>query len=428
MAEQSSIQCPNCGENIDVNDILKHQLEDSIRKEFQQKAAAQAKELELKSEQFEKAKTEFEAKKKQENELFAERLEREKKTAEKEISEKLKAKLEEENKDRMLLMEKELSEKSEKLRELNKMTGEIAKLQREKLEMKEAIEAEAQKQLNATLVLERDKIRKQEEEKNELKIKEYQKQSDDQKKLIEEMKRKQEQGSMQLQGEVMELAIEEWLASNFPLDTIDEIKKGANGADCLQIVNTRELQNCGSIYYESKRTKAFQPSWIEKFKNDIRTKRANIGVLVTEVMPNGMERMGMRDGIWICTYEEFKGLTAVLRQSLIQVSQAVQAQENKGDKMSMLYDFLTSNEFRLQIEGIVEGFTQMQSDLDSEKRAMQRIWKQREKQIEKVVHNTLGMYGSIRGIAGNAVQTVRALELDFVEGEQEDEEPKELFE
>jgi hypothetical protein len=419
MAEQSSIQCPNCGTTIDVNDILKHQLEDSIRKEYQQKANAQAKELELKNEQFEKAKTEFEAKKKQENELFAERLEREKKTAEKEITEKVKNKLAEENKDRLLAMEKELSEKSEKLRELNKMEGEIAKLQREKLEMKEAIEAEAQKQLNATLVLERDKIRKQEEEKNELKIKEYQKQSDDQKKLIEEMKRKQEQGSMQLQGEVMELAIEEWLANNFPLDTIDEIKKGANGADCLQIVNTRELQNCGSIYYESKRTKAFQPAWIEKFKNDIRTKRANIGVLVTEVMPAGMDRMGMRDGIWICTYEEFKGLSAVLRQSLIQVSQAVQAQENKGDEMSMLYDFLTSNEFRLQIEGIVEGFTQMQSDLDSEKRAMQRIWKQREKQIEKVIHNTLGMYGSIRGIAGNAVQTVRALELDFVDEEKD---------
>ena len=425
MAEQSSIQCPNCGTTIDVNDILKHQLEDSIRKEFQQKANAQTRELELRNEQFEKAKSEFEAKKKQENELFAERLDREKRIAEKDITEKLKTKLDEENKDRLLSMEKELSEKSEKLRELNKMTGEIAKLQREKLEMKEAIEAEAQKQLNATLVLERDKIRKQEEEKNELKIKEYQKQSDDQKKLIEEMKRKQEQGSMQLQGEVMELAIEEWLANNFPLDSIDEVKKGANGADCLQIVNTRELQNCGSIYYESKRTKSFQPAWIEKFKNDIRTKRANIGVLVTEVMPSGMDRMGMRDGIWICTYDEFKGLSAVLRQSLIQVSQAIQSQENKGDKMSMLYDFLTSNEFRLQIEGIVEGFTQMQGDLDSEKRAMQRIWKQREKQIEKVVHNTLGMYGSIRGIAGNAVQTVRALELDFIEDDEE-EKPKEL--
>lgn len=424
MAEQSSIQCPNCGTPIDVNDVLKHQLEDSIRKEFQQKANIQNRELELKNEQFEKAKTEFEAKKKQENELFAERLEREKKAAEKEIGEKLKTKLEEENKDRLLLMEKELSEKSEKIRELNKMEGEIAKLQREKLEMKEAIQAEAEKQLNAQLTLEREKIRKQEDDKNELKFKELQKQLEEQKKLTEEMKRKQEQGSMQLQGEVMELAIEEWLANNFPLDSIDEVKKGANGADCLQIVNTREHQNCGSIYYESKRTKAFQPSWIEKFKNDIRTKRANIGVLVTEVMPAGMERMGMRDGIWICTYDEFKGLSAVLRQSIIQVSQAVQAQENKGDKMSMLYDFLTSNEFRLQVEGIVEGFTQMQSDLDAEKRAMQRIWKQREKQIEKVVHNTLGMYGSIRGIAGNAVQTVRALELDFIEDDNDD--PKEL--
>src|SRR6185312_6554436 len=162
MAEQSSIQCPNCGTPIDVNDVLKHQLEDSIRKEFQQKATIQNKELELKNEQLDKAKAEFEAKKKQENELFAERLERERKIAEKEISEKLKTKLEEENKDRLLLMEKELSEKSEKIRELNKMEGEIAKLQREKLEMKDAIQAEAEKQLNVTLVQEREKIRKQE--------------------------------------------------------------------------------------------------------------------------------------------------------------------------------------------------------------------------------------------------------------------------
>jgi hypothetical protein len=413
MADQTSIQCPNCGTSINVNDILKHQLEDSIRKEYLKKETAQAKELAAKNDELAKAQAEFEVKKKQENELFTERLEKEKKAAEIEITVKLKTKLEDENKDRLLGMEKELSEKSEKLRELSKMEGEVAKLQREKLEMKDAIEAEAQKQLNATLTLEREKIRKQEDDKNELKFAALQKQLEDQKKLTEEMKRKQEQGSMQLQGEVMELAIEEWLAFNFPLDTIDEIKKGANGADCLQIVNTREEQNCGTIYYESKRTKAFQPAWIEKFKNDIRAKKVNLGVLVTEVMPSGMDRMGFKDGIWICTFEEFKGLSAVLRQSLIQVSQAVQSQENKGDKMEMLYDFLTSNEFRLQMEGITEGFTQMQTDLSSEKRAMQRIWSQREKQIDKVINNTVHMYGSIRGIAGNAVQTVKALELDY---------------
>jgi hypothetical protein len=414
MSDQTSIKCPKCGTSIDVNDILKHQLEDKIRLEYQEKAAKQENEIAAKNEQFEKDKAAFEAKKKQENELFLEKLEKEKKAAEIVITEKVKIKLVEENKELFLSMEKELTEKSEKLSDFNKMVAENAKLQREKLEMKEAIDAENQIKLNETLTLEREKIRKQEEDKNELKFKEYQKQSDDQKKLIEEMKRKQEQGSMQLQGEVMELAIEEWLASNFPLDTIDEIKKGVNGADCLQIVNTRELQNCGTIYYESKRSKAFQPAWIEKFKNDIRAKKVNLGVLVTEVMPSGMDRMGFKDGIWICTFEEFKGLSAVLRQSVIKVSEAVQSQENKGDKMEMLYDFLTSNEFRLQMEGIVEGFSQMEADLTAEKRSTMAHWKKREKQIHKVVSNTIHMYGSIRGIAGNAIQTVKALELDYI--------------
>ena len=413
MNDKSTINCPNCNTVIDVNNILKNQLEDNIRKEYQLKADAQANELIAKNEAFTKEKAAFEIKKNHENELFADRLAKEKKIAEKEITAKIKLSLDEENKDRLLAMEKELSEKSEKLRELNKMQGEIAKLQREKLEMKDVLENENQKLLNETIIAEREKIRKQEVDKNELKFAGLQKQLEDQKKLTEEMKRKQEQGSMQLQGEILELAIEDWLSNNFPLDTIDEIKKGANGADCLQTVNTRDAGNCGTIYYESKRTKSFQPTWIEKFKNDIRDKKANIGVLVTEVLPVGMERMGFREGIWICTFEEFKGLSAVLRQSLIQISQAVQSQENKGDKMVMLYNYLTSNEFHLQIEGIVEGFSQMQSDLDSEKRAMQRIWKQREKQIEKVINNTIGMYGSIKGIAGNALQTVKALELDF---------------
>jgi hypothetical protein len=412
MADQTSIKCPKCGTSIDVNDILKHQLEDSIRLEYQEKSKKDAEELAAVKTQLDKEKADFEAKKKQESELFAERLEQAKKVSEKEITEKLKKKLEEENKDKVSVMEKELSEKSEKLRELSKTQAELAKVQREKLEMKEALEAENQIKLNESLNVEREKIRKQEDEKNELKFAALQKQLEDQKKLTEEMKRKQEQGSMQMQGEVMELAIEEWLTSQFPLDTIDEIKKGASGADCLQIVNTRELQNCGTIYYESKRTKAFQATWIEKFKNDIREKNANLGVLVTEVLPNGMDRMGMKDGIWICTFEEFKGLSAVLRETIIRVSQAVQNQENKEDKMEMLFDFLTSNQFHLQMEGIVEGFTQMQEDLLKEKRAMQSIWKQREKQIDKVINNAINMHASIRGIAGNAVQSIKALELD----------------
>ena len=143
----------------------------------------------------------------------------------------------------------------------------------------------------------------------------------------------------------------------------------------------------------------------------MRDKSADIGVLVTEAMPSDMERMGLRDGVWICNYEEFKGLCLVLRESLIKLNTAVAVQENRGDKMHMLYDFLTSNTFKMQVEAIVEGFSQMKADLDSEKRSMQRIWKQRDKQIEKVISSTIDMYGSIRGIAGNAVKPVKALEL-----------------
>lgn len=216
---------------------------------------------------------------------------------------------------------------------------------------------------------------------------------------------------MQTQGEVQELAIEEWLAEKFPLDTIQEIKKGERGADCIQIVHTRARQNCGSIYYESKRTKHFQASWIEKFKADIQDRGANIGVLVTEAMPQDMRRLGLMEGIWVCSFEEFKGLCTVLRESVIHISTAVITQENKGDKMGMLYDYLTGKEFQLQIEAIVEGFTQMKSDLESEQRAMRSIWKKREKQIEKVLLNTTGMYGSIKGIAGNAFHSIPALEL-----------------
>lgn len=417
MKNETQIKCPNCGTSIDVQDILAHQLEEEIKQKYQSQIAEEKKKYEAGQEKLNEEKLEFEKKKKQENELFQERLENQLKEGKKEIEYKLKLKLKEEQSEQFDALQKELNEKSEQVKELNRSKAEIEKLKREKSELKEIAEAESQKRLNEILISEKEKIKKSEEDKNELRFKEMEKQLADQKKLTEEMKRKQEQGSMQLQGEVQELAIEEWLASKFPLDTIEEIKKGARGGDCIQIVHSRTEQNCGTIYYESKRTKDFQPSWIEKFKADIRDRGADIGVLVTEVMPSDMDRMGLKDGIWICNYEEFKSLCAVLREGILKVNNAIITQENKGDKMDLLYDYLTSSTFRMQIEAIVEGFTQMKSDLDSEKRSMQRIWKQREKQIEKVVTNTIDMYGSIKGIAGNAIQSVKALELPGADDE-----------
>jgi hypothetical protein len=420
--KESKINCPHCGGEIDVQHVLAHQLEEDIKKTYNSQLASEKLKFENQAKQLETEKIAFEEKKKRENELFQDRLDAKVKEEKALLEVKLKAKLEQEKGEEFKLLEKELNEQSEKLKDLSRSKAEISKLIREKSELKEAIEAEAQKSLNQQLIEEKEKIRKIEQEKNELVVREMQKQLDDQKKLTEEMKRKQEQGSMQMQGEVQELAIEDWLTTNFPLDTIEEIKKGARGGDCIQVVHTRNRQNCGTIYYESKRTKDFQPSWIEKFKNDIREKGADIGVLVTEAMPSDMERMGLKEGIWICTYEEFKALSLALRESIILVSNASIAQENKGDKMHLLYDYLTSKTFTMQVEAIVEGFTQMKIDLDSEKRAMQRIWKQREKQIEKVITNTIDMYGSVKGIAGSAIPEVKALELPTFSDEDEVEE------
>jgi hypothetical protein len=411
MSNENHIKCPNCGTQIDVNDLLSHQLEEEIRQKYQAQLSEEKQKFQTQMDALNVAKEEFEKRKQKENELFQERLDKQLKEERIAIENKLKTKLSEEQAEQFKLLQDELNQKSEQVKELNRTKAEIERLKREKEEAKELAEAEAQKKLNEQLSTEKEKIRKSEEEKNELKMRDLQKQLDDQKRLTEEMKRKQEQGSMQLQGEVQELAIEEWLQTQFPLDSIEEIKKGARGGDCIQTVNTFAQQNCGKIYYESKRTKDFQGSWIEKFKADMREKAADIGVLVTEAMPSDLERMGLRDGIWVCTYEEFKGLSGVLRESIIQISTALGSQVNKGDKMQLLYDYLTSNSFRMQVEAIVEGFSSMKTALESEKRAMQRIWKEREKQIDKVINNTIDMHASIRGIAGNAIQAVKALEL-----------------
>lgn len=420
MSNQTTIKCPNCNTEIDINEVLYHQLENKYKNEHLAEKKKLEAEIEAKRKEY---KTHLDSLKAQEEALKEqkEKFEEEIKLATQKqlraertkLQEALRKEILDEQSESISLLQKQLEEKSNQVKELNNAKAQIEQLKRDKEEMESAIMAKAEISLNEKLKLEKEKIQKATDEQNELKLR----QKDEQLRQLQEQlqiaQRKAEQGSMQLQGEVQELAIEEWLKEKFPLDAIDEVKKGARGADCMQIVHTREAQNCGKIYYESKRTKDFQKSWIEKFKADMREKGSDIGVLVTDVMPSDMQRLGLYEGIWICSFEEFKGLSAVLREQIIKIHQAMKSQENKTDKMSLLYGFLTSNEFKMQIEAIVEAFTTMQSDLDSEKRSMQRIWKQREKQIEKVLDNTINMYGSIRGIAGNAIGNIKALELGY---------------
>ena len=406
-----NINCPKCGKKIDVDEILYRQLESDIKQNYNTQIADVKKEYEDKEGKLKERLSTIEEKEKNINEKISNEVKSKLAKQKSELRAKITKDIEEENTEYIKSIQTELAEKSNKLKDFGKAKADIERLKREKSELREEIELENQKKISETLITEREKIAKSEKEKSELKISEKEEVIEQLKKQLTIAQQKAEQGSMQLQGEVQELAIEEWLRNNFPMDDISEVKKGARGADCLQTIKTYASQNCGTIYYESKRTKDFQPSWIEKFKNDIRDKGANIGVLVTDAMPKGLERLGLVNGVWVCSYNEFKGLCFVLRENIIAISNAVSSQENKGEKMVMLYNFLTGNEFKLQIESIVEGFTQMQTDLNSEKRSIQGHWKKREKQIQKVLLNTNFMYNSFKGIAGNAIEPIKALEL-----------------
>ncbi|MCO4845357.1 MAG: DUF2130 domain-containing protein [Sulfurovum sp.] len=423
MSAQNSIKCPNCGTKIDIDEIFYHQIEEKFKqqhladqKKLQDEIEAKRKEykthldtLKVKEDAFKEEKEKFEdalAK------ATKEQVQAQLKIDRKSIEDELKLKIVSEQSDAMASLQKELSEKSEQVKELNNSKIEIEKLKREKSEVESKVKADAQIAMSKQLSEEKEKMQKALDEANALKFKEKDEQMEQLKRSLDDAKRKAEQGSMQIQGEALELAIESWLSSQFPFDTVDEVKKGAFGADCVQTIHTRELQNCGVICYESKNTKAWSDGWISKLKQDMLKVNADLGVLVTSVYPNGMDRMGFVDGIWVCSLDEFKGSVSLLRESLIRVHQTVQKEENRGDKMILLYNYLTGNEFGMQMKSIVDGFMTMQTELDKERRSLMASWKRRQKLIDGVLQNTTEMYGSLQGIAGSgALGYIEALEL-----------------
>jgi hypothetical protein len=297
------------------------------------------------------------------------------------------------------------------------MSKQVKEFQQKELEFLKQVqaiqakEAELELELQRKLMAEREnlktQIQKEEAERGslkdqeyQLKVKELEKQLEDQRKLADEMKRKAEQGSMQMQGEVQELLLEELLKSSFPFDQISEVGKGVRGADCIQTVRNNLGQEAGKIIYESKRTTAFAAEWIEKLKADMRSQGADIAIIVTQTFPKDMDRFGEKDGVYICSFQEVKSVALLLRNALLKIFETKKSQDNKGDKMSLLYDYLTGNEFGEQWKAIGEGFRQMRQSIQRERDAMEKLWKSREKQLEKVLLNAMHIKGSIEGIAG----------------------------
>lgn len=263
-------------------------------------------------------------------------------------------------------------------------------------------------------------IRKVIAEQQALKLREKDKQIEDLRREIAELQRKSQQGSQELQGEVLELNIEESLRARFPQDVLRPVPRGARGADIIQEVFSETRKNCGTIVWETKNAKHWQPNWLTKLKDDQRVVGASLAVLVSTILPEGVRSFDYIDGVWVTDMHAFLPLAAALREQLIHVEFARSAAEGKGEKMELLYRYLSGDEFRERVRAIVETFQSMQAQLLRERRAMEKLWKEREKQIERLTWNTVAMYGSIRGIIGASLPEIPALEFDADEEAERD--------
>jgi hypothetical protein len=413
----TNIKCPECSHEFPLEAALNDELKEAIEKEKQELRQQMVEYRNKKEDELKRKEEAFEHFKKTQEESFQNRMESELKKQNEQLETSIRKSLNADFENQLKLLQETNRDNEEKLKASRQKELEFLKKQQE-LQNKEAeLEIELQRQLQIERSKLSEELRKIEEQKlaareseYQLRLKELEKQLDDQKRLAEEMKRKAEQGSMQLQGEAQELALEEMLKTNFPFDMVEEVGKGVRGADCIQTVRNQYGQECGKIIYESKRTKGFTGDWIEKLKHDMRSQGADIAILVTHTMPAGMERFGEKGGIWICSFAEVTALAHVLRDSIIKVFNAARNQENRGDKMHMLYDYLTSNEFSEQWKAIREGFMSMKLSIQRERDAMEKLWKAREKQLEKVLLNAAHVRGSIEGIAGSDTVNLNLLD------------------
>jgi hypothetical protein len=310
-----------------------------------------------------------------------------------------------------------LRQRDAKLAEAQKAQVEILRRERELKDAQREIELTIEKRVQDNLAAARDKARKEAEEELKLKVMEKEQTISSMQRQIEELKRKAEQGSQQLQGEVQELELEEMLSSKFPRDTILPVPKGEFGGDVLHRIVGPLGQICGTILWESKRTKNWSDTWLPKLREDQRTAKAEIAVIVSEVLPKDIESFGMVDQVWVTHPKVALPVAIALRQTLVEIAGARKASEGQQTKMEMVYQYLTGPRFRQRIQAIVEAFSSMREDLDRERKAITKQWSKREEQIDRVMQATVGMYGDLQGIAGKTLQEIEGLEfqglLDF---------------
>ncbi|GAB2688635.1 DUF2130 domain-containing protein [Mucilaginibacter koreensis] len=397
----TEVKCPKCQHGFPIEEVMTEEYRKQLRNQMQQYT-------QKKEEEFKKKEDEFSAKYKQQEAQFEQRIAQEKSQMQETMEQHLRRTIASDYETQLQLLNTSVKDAEEKLKQSRQKELDFLQKEQSLLQREQELEIITQRKLQEQRQELAEQIRKQEAERfllkdseYQLKLKELEMQLDAQKKLADEMKRKAEQGSMQLQGEAQELILEELLRSYFPFDLVNEVGKGIRGADCVQTVRNQFGQECGKIIYESKRTKEFSHEWIEKLKKDMRNIGADVAVIVTQCYPKEMDCFGEKDGVWICSFEEVKPVSYILRDCIIKTSNLIRSQENKGDKMQLLYDYLMSNEFSEQWKALREGFMSMRMSILKERDAMEKLWKMREKQLEKVLLSATHIRGSIEGIAGS---------------------------
>jgi hypothetical protein len=406
--EQGMITCPSCGHEFEMSDALTGRL----RKHLEEELLGDVKKREAKIKEKTAALKAQEAQIAKSREEIDEEIEAKLKERLSEAEKKATRKLEGKYADELKQLQGDLEEKDAAIKTFREQELALRKEQRKLKEAAESLELEVARKLDAAREKIREEVAKKADEEHRLKDREKDKVINDLKASLEDMKRKAEQGSMETQGEVLEQDFEAQLKGFFVHDDIQPVPKGVRGADLIHTVRTPMGDECGVLLWETKNTKAWSNAWIPKLKDDMIQTRASIAVLVSVVLPNGIKRFGQVEGVWVSDPLCAIPLAAVLREQLEAVSRERTASVGKNEKMEALYGYLAGVEFKQKIEGIIEAFTSMQDQLLKERRAMEKHWKQREKEIERVVKNTAGLYGDMQGIIGGQIPAIPALELD----------------
>ena len=416
-SNRDTIRCPNCGELIPISETLHHQLSEQARAELRQELVRDQKALAVREKQLKAREEKVLASEEELDRRVEERVATEKGKLTKEALKKAREEASTEIKE----LREAAAEKDLKLQEAQDKELQLRKEKRLLETAKKTLELDVARKLDEGRQQIRDEVAKEFMAEHRLKDAEKDHKLQEALRVNEELRRKLEQGSQQTQGEVLELELEKFLTANCHFDEILPVPKGVRGADILQRVRTRNGFLCGAILWETKHTKNWSDVWIQKLKDDQREAKADVAVLVSDVLPENVDGFGSKDGIWIASPRYVVGVLGALRNMLTQVSLAKSAAASKDQTIEALFQYVTGPQFRQRVEASIRAFMKMREDLEDEKRGAQRRWSQREKQLDMIIGNTSGMYGDLQGLLGASMQSIPLLEA----GEEVESAPEE---